>query len=290
MATGQSTFADINSLLNIYRGEAFDVLRETNLLVPTVTSLNGVGMMSRQATEYNDVNIREVGETDDVTPTQYNRSQIALLTPTTYVDQVFLTDSRIASDDRPIEIETAANMGAAFAEDVDTNIASSFSSLTGGTIGTAGSALTWGNITAARTRLAALKVRGPFYCALHPNQFHDLIVEASQNGNSSAFVGAPRFQDRLVASDLYLTSVMALGVTFVVDANIAVDGSDDATGAMYAPSALAYDERRAFRVEPERDASRGGGGWELNFSLQYAYGVWNANRGVQIISDASDPS
>lgn len=290
MATGQSTYADISGLLNTYRDEAFDVLRETNVLVPTITTLSATGMMPRQSSQYNDVNVREVGETDDITPTQYNRTQLSLLTPTTYADQVFLTDSRIASDDRNVRVDVSTSMGGAFAENVDTNLATSFSSFTGGTVGSAGSALTWDNILAARSIMWANKVKGQIYCALHPYQFNDLLMEASTNGNSNAFVGAPMFQDRLATSDFYMTSMMAIGVVFVVCSNIAVDGSDDAIGGMYVREALAYDERRAFRMEPERDASRGGGGWELNFSLQYAYGVWTPARGVQIISDASAPS
>lgn len=289
MATGQSTYADISSLLNIYRDEAFDVLREHNVLVPTVTSLSGEGLMTRQATEYNDVNVRQIGETDDVTPTQFNRTQKALLTPYTYADQVFVPDSRLASDDKNMRADAMMAMGNAFAADVDTNLATNFASLTAGTVGTAGSTLTWNNILAARSILQNAKVPGPYYCALHPYQFNDLLKEAWTNGNSSAFVGAPQFQDRMV-SMAYQQSLMAIGVTFVISANIAVDGSDDATGAMYARNALAYDERRSFRVEAERDASRGGGGWELNFSLIYAHGVWAADRGVQIISDASTPS
>lgn len=45
------------------------------------------------------------------------------------------------------------------------------------------------------------------------------------------------------------------GVTFVVSPNLAV-ADDNATGAMYSPLALAYDERRPFNLRPQRDESR----------------------------------
>ncbi len=289
MATGQSTYSNISSLINPIQADALDVLREYNVLVPTITNLSGSGLMARKLSEYNDVNVRQIGETDDITPTRFDRSLKSTLTPAIYAEQVFLTDMNIDSNDQNVRVDAAMNLGNAFAQNVDTNIATNFGSLTAGTVGSAGSALTWDNILAARSILQATKVPGPYYCALHPYQFHDLLMEANTNGNSSSFIGAPNFSDRMIAS-AYQQNLMAIGVTFVVSANIAIDGSDDATGAMYAMSALAYDERRAFQIAAQRDESRGGGGWELNASLVYAHGTWATDRGVQIISDASTPS
>jgi hypothetical protein len=77
------------------------------------------------------------------------------------------------------------------------------------------------------------------------------------------------------------------GVTFVVSASVALDGTD-AIGAMYNPAALAYDVRQAFRVEPQRDASRRG--WEWNFNTDYATGLWVPNRGITLVGDATTPS
>ena len=62
-----------------------------------------------------------------------------------------------------------------------------------------------------------------------------------------------------------------------------------ATGAVFSREALAYDERKGFSIEPQRDASRGGGGWELNASMDYAYGVWRPTMGVKVIATSVVP-
>jgi hypothetical protein len=64
-------------------------------------------------------------------------------------------------------------------------------------------------------------------------------------------------------------------------------GSNYATGAIYERSALAYDLRRALRIEPQRDASKRA--TELNASIIYAAATWRPTRGVQLRSDASSP-
>jgi hypothetical protein len=56
---------------------------------------------------------------------------------------------------------------------------------------------------------------------------------------------------------------------------------------MFSRDASAYDLRRPFRIETQRDASRGGGGWELNASIVYGEGVYRAAFGVQMIGTSS---
>lgn len=285
MATGQSLYSDISSLVNTIREGALFTLRQQNLLVPTVSVFRDtMGMNPRNVSRYGTANVRSLGEGDDVTPTQFSRTSLTTLTPARYADQFFISDQRVMSDDQTVRADAALELGAAFAQDVDVNIATNFGSLTAGTVGSAGSALTWSNIMSARAILQAKKVPGPYYCALHPYGWLDLVNAATTSGN--AIMDAPNFRDSMVNS--YFVSTIIGGVTFVVTPSIAIDGSDDATGAMYAPLAIAYDERRAFNIRPERDESREG--IELNASLWYAHGVWDATRGVQIIHDAATPS
>ncbi len=79
----------------------------------------------------------------------------------------------------------------------------------------------------------------------------------------------------------------AAGVNIFLTSNITIDGSDDAVAAIFSRPAIAFDNRRAPRLEPERDASRRG--WELNLTSVYAHGMWRETYGVQIISDATAP-
>jgi len=279
-----SRYSDISTLVeDIYAG-AFFTLRSNNLLVRTVTTFRDSGSMTpRKASSYGAANVRAFAEGDDVTPTAFNRTLVSTLTPARYADQVLLTDERIASDTENVRADAALEMGAAFAEFIDTKIATNFASLTGGSIGTAGQALTWANIMRARALLHNNKVPGPYYCALHPYQWLRLVESAAISG--AELKEAPRARDALVSS--YFVASLIGGVTFVVSPSIEV-ASNNATGAMYAPQALAYDERKAFNLRPQRDESREA--YELNFSLWFAHGVWRPAAGVKLIGLATLPS
>ncbi|MBN1967533.1 MAG: hypothetical protein JW910_22955 [Anaerolineae bacterium] len=284
MTTGQTRYADISTILpDIYEGALF-TLRQTNVLVRTVSVFRDtMSMVPRKNSQYGAANPRAVSEGEDVTATQLSRSALSTLTPARYADQFLLTDERIRSDDQNVRADAALELGAAFAVYVDEQIAGNFSSLTGGTIGTAGGTLTWDSIINARAMMQTLKVPPPYFCALHPYQWGYLVKSAL---TGTQINNAPAFQDALVST--YFVSSLVAGVVFVVTPSITVNSSDDATGAMYSPRALAYDERQAFAIEPERDASRQA--WELNANLHFAHGTWAPARGIQLVGDAATPS
>ncbi len=279
-----SRYADIATLVeDIYEG-AYFTLRANNLLVRTVSAFTeNSGMTPRKATVYGAANVRAFAEGAEVTATAFNRTLLSTLTPSRYADQVILTDERIATDPQNVRADVALEMGAAFAEYVDAQIAADFANLTGGSFGTADSALTWAHILRARAALHNAKVPSPYFCALHPYQWLRLVESAALSGTE--LTQAPAFQDSLVST--YFVASLIGGVTFVVSPNIAVD-DDNAVGAMYSPLALAYDERRAFNLRPERDESREA--LELNFSLWFGHGVWRPTMGIKLIGLATLPS
>jgi hypothetical protein len=76
------------------------------------------------------------------------------------------------------------------------------------------------------------------------------------------------------------------GMDFFVDANIT--SGTAATGAMFAKPAMALDIRQGFTINPQWNASySGSGAWELNASMEYAYGVYRPTYGVQLIGTSS---
>lgn len=279
-----STYTAIATLVEeIYEG-AYFTLRANNLLVRTVTAFTeNSGMAPRKASVYSAANVRPFAEGADVTATAFNRTLLSTLTPARYADQVIVTDERLATDPQNVRADVALEMGAAFAEFVDAQIASDFDSLTGGSFGTADSALTWAHILRARALLHNAKVPSPYFCALHPYQWLRLVESAALSGTE--LQQAPAFQDSLVST--YFVASLIGGVTFVVTPSIAVT-ANNAIGAMYSPLALAYDERRAFNLRPQRDESREA--LELNFSLWFAHGVWRPQMGVKLIGLATLPS
>lgn len=280
MTTSYSTYSDVSSLINnIYEGSLF-TLRSQNVLVPTVTVYNdSMGMAPRKITQYNAGNVRQVAEGEAVSPTAFNKTLLGTLTPARYSDVYLLTDERINTDSDGVRNDASLDLGASFSEYVDEQIAGGFSSLTGGTVGAALGTVTLGQVFAARSLLVQAKVRGPYYCVLGAGQWFHLAYQGG-TAISSSFTRSDVFQDRLINN--YFTTPAMGDVTFVVTPHITGSGGGTAYGALYAPIALAYDERTAFEIEPYRNPNRQA--WELNANLRFATGTWRPVAGVQIIS------
>jgi hypothetical protein len=105
---------------------------------------------------------------------------------------------------------------------------------------------------------------------------------------TSASSGVPTLlQSQDFMNDLYKGIYVgsAGGVDFGIDANIT--SGTAAVGGMFARQAIAYDERRGFRIETQRDASRGGGGFELDATIIYGVGIQRATFGVQLLGTSS---
>lgn len=262
---------------NIYE-QSLVTLREFNLLVPTVTVLTDTSSMNpRKFTTRGTASPRQVAEGEAVSPTQFTKELLATLTPARWADKFIITDQDIRSDTDRVQNLASLELGAAFAESVDQNIASLFPNLTGGTIGAGMGTITWGNIMQARALLHQKKVPGPYFCVLGPGQWYHLAYNGGSVSN--AFTLADQFNDRLV-NQYYLSSAVG-GVIFVQSANIQGVGGGTAYGAMYARQALAYDERSPFSIEVARSADRKA--WELVANLEYAYGAIRSLAGVQLI-------
>ena len=66
-----------------------------------------------------------------------------------------------------------------------------------------------------------------------------------------------------------------------------MDGRFEFVGGMFSRDALGLDLRQPFRIEPQRDASRGGGGWELNATIEFAAGVYRPTFGCNLVGTSS---
>ena len=288
MAAGLTTYAQISSKVNTIIEDSLAVARMTNVLLPTVTNLSATGMMNRRVDEYNAVTFATAGEDDDTSAQQFTKDTLTTLTPAIYRARVDLTDPRVESDFDGEVASASMEMGSAAGRHIDVNIATNFSSLTGGTIGSAGTAITWAHVTKAYALLVnqGVPAGAPVYCALHPYQW-EVLLRANTIAGASVSV-APQFQDRMTAAPNFFAIPDFVGITFVISNAIAVDASDDAYGAVYVPQALAVDTRKSFNVRPQRDESAEL--TELNASMWYAHGTWRPLFGVAILSDAATPS
>lgn len=264
--------------------DAMLVVRENTLAVNLVTVYaDRSGTAARSNSEYGTATIQAIGETDDLTSQAFTPSVLSTLTPAEAGGQFFLTDLRVETDPFPVRNDAAMELGIAVSDKIDRDIFSNFSSLTGGTVGTSGSVISWGYFNAMLARLTARKAPRPYIFVCHPYHWHSLAKAASIA--SSSRNNTPEYIMEAVARNYYVQSVS--GVDIFVTSNVPLSGTD-AYCAMFARPALAFDNRRSPRLEPERDASRRG--WELNMTTVYAHGVWRATYGIQGIFDATAPT
>lgn len=254
--------------------DAMFVAREQTLLTSLVTNYSGQGIAPRVSSEYSTASIAAVNDDDDLTSQSFKPTVLSTLTPAEVGAQYLITDQRMESDPMPVMQAAAQELGFAMATKVDTDITGDFASFTGGTAGVAGSVLTWGRLFAAVAQLRAQNAPGPYYAVLHPYQIHDLAKESAPAGSS---MNAPDFGDAVMLNRFFSR---AAGCSIFESSNIAAGTAS--VGGVFSPMALAFDTRRAARIEPERDASRRA--TELNLSMVYAHGVWRPKFGVKVIS------
>lgn len=280
-----NTAANISAFVNTIYEAAWLVARDNSLMPALVTGFaDASGTAIRQASTYGTANIQSVGETDDLSSQTFSPSSTSTLSPLEYGAQFFISDLRVETDPFQVVRDASTELGAAFAQSVDTNLVGLFDDVTGGTVGAAGSAMSWGYFYAALSRLRAQNAPGPYYFVCHPHQWHQLGKAASV-GSSASTNAADELKSDINRS--YWVGQVS-GVQCFTSANISQDGSDDSYACMFSPLSMALDVRRAMRVEYERDASRRG--WELNLSAVYAFGTWRPTFGIQVLTDAAAPT
>ena len=81
------------------------------------------------------------------------------------------------------------------------------------------------------------------------------------------------------------------GCTVYEDGNITIDGSDDATGGVFAKEAIVLVQGRAPRIVDVRNEKRGGGGFHVYHYDEYAYGERSSGNWLySMVSDATAPT
>lgn len=260
------------------------VARENTVMAGLVTFFGDkTGLADRYFSQYTGGSVSALAETADLSSQTFTPGTISKLTPAQFGAQYFITDLRLDSDPFQVQRDASTDLGELFAVHVDANLCGTavFSALTAGTVGAAGGTLTWASIMKAISYLRRAHVPQPYACVLEPGQWYHLAATIAPG---ATLTNSPALQDA-VARQYFVGN--AFGVDFYVDSNIA--SGTAAVGAMFGRSAIALDVRRALRIETQRDASRGGGGWELNATQVYAYGIWNPKAGVTMIGTTVIP-
>lgn len=270
----ESTYADVSSLIASIYEAAWLVAREQSAVAPLVANYATDSSTPRVFASYTGGTVDTVAETDDMTSQTFTKGAAGTITPAQYGTQYFLTDQRISSDPQGVRSDASQDLGELLATHVDVNMVGLFSSLTGGTVGSAGGTITWQNMLRANAYLRANKAPFPYFVVLRPEQWYYM----SSATDLPDLIPSDSLKEAI--SDMFYIGGWA-GMEFLIDANIT--SGTAAVAGMFSRDAMAIDIRRAFRLEPQRDASRGGGGWELNATMIYAYGTKRPVFGCQMI-------
>lgn len=281
-----STTDELNSLYNEIIEDSAMVLREENLMVGgglITLFLNGTGYATRKVPIWSTASVAVKPEgVDFAAPTTFEKTQLASFTPTVKMSQFLLTDELMQTDDvDSVRAKASAELGGGLAEYVDEDVLSKFGDFTTDK-GTAGTAMSITIAANAVSTLRGKKVRGQRNAVLHPYAWHDLWIELGRPATEFAFLGDVANE---ALREFYVVNWMS--ARWFVSANIAVT-NNDAVSAVFTREALAYDQREAFAVETERDASRKAD--EMNASIGYATGVLRDSAGIKITTDATEPS
>jgi N4-gp56 family major capsid protein len=175
--------------------------------------------------------------------------------------------------------------GRAIAESLDGQVFTLFDNLSGNTailtqsVGSAGSDNTPQDIMKAAAILRANKLTGPFYAVLHPKQAYGIKANltATTSYTNSTALGSE------VLSMGYIGELA--GVRIFESALVPVDGSDDATGCVFAPSAFGHAMRGTIDVAQQYMAAERA--TDLVLTGVAGAQILQATHAVRVVGDAT---
>ncbi len=277
----ESTYTGISALVaNVYNN-AIHAAVEGNVISPHIEVWqDSTSPAPRVFGSYSGGTFLAVAESADNAAQAFNAAAGGTLTPAVYAQMIELTNRRLRAEPGRAQREAGIHLGNTLASAVDTQLAGLFTSLTAGDVGSAGSTLTWAIVFLAQAKNRTAKVAGPYTCVLQPVQWYYL---------TSASSGVPTLmQSEAIKDSVVGTFYQASfgGIDFFVDANIT--SGTAAIGGMFARDAMVLDIRQPFKIESQYDAKiSGNGGWELNASMEYAYGVYQPTHGSKMVGTSS---
>lgn len=279
-------YSDISSYVNnIYERSLF-VMREMNLMANLVSNYSAQGWMTRTFSTRPQVTAETVADGADYSnATSFGKSTVGTLTPAEVIAQVILTDQNVETDPDGARNDAATELGMAIASGIDTDLCSVFDLFATDKGDGTGATATISNLAAAVAVVRYnMKAAGPINVVFHPYHWHDIWVELGQPAATYANMADLTSQ---AMRDYYVGSL--LGVKIFTSSNLKDLTGDDFVSGVFNPRAIALDTRRAYRLEPERDASLRA--YELNATAGYAYGLGpRPTFGVGFTADATEPT
>jgi len=273
--TNSTTLDDL--FVNIVAQARFTA-EEQSLMLGLVTQYNIAGQAGKtvQIPKYPAITAAALDEGTAPADTDVSTSSVTV-TCSEVGNSVLLTDLAAMGAGNPAD-ELGTVLGNAIATKIDSDLIALFSGFSGA-LGAAGSEITVADLFKAAATLRANKVTGSMAAVVHPFQAYALKAGLT---NTFANPNGGDLQNEAMRNG-YVGSIA--GIDVYESANVAVDGSDDAVAAVFAPEALAIALKSEFNLETQRNATRRG--TELVATAVYGVAELDDSYGVKITADAA---
>ena len=272
-----STTSTLDDLFVNIVAQARFTAEEQSLLrnLVTVYNIDAQPGVTVQVPKYPAISASDLTEGSDMSSTTVSTSSVSITTAEVGA-QVLLTDMAAMGAGNPAE-ELGTVLGNAIATKMDQDLIGLFDGFST-SLGATTTELTAAYLFQAAATLRANKAPGRLVGVFHPYQTYALKANLT---NTFANPNAGDLQNEAMRNG-YVGTIA--GIDIFESANVTVDGSGDAKGAIFAPEAMALAMKRDFIIEPERDASNRA--WELNATAIYGVGELDDSYGVEMYFDA----
>lgn len=272
-----STTSTLDDLFVNIVAQARFTAEEQSLLrnLVTIYNIDAQPGVTVQVPKYPAIAAAGLTEGTDMSSTTVSTSSVSI-TVGEVGAQVLLTDMAAMGAGNPAD-ELGTVLGNAIATKMDKDIIALFDGFST-SLGATTTELTAAYLFQAAATLRANKAPGRLVGVFHPYQTYALKANLT---NTFANPNGGDLQNEAMRNG-YVGTIA--GIDIYESANVTVDGSGDAKGAIFAPEAIAVAMKRDFVIEPQRDASNRA--WELNATAIYGVGELDDTYGVEMYFDA----
>ena len=272
-----STTSTLDDLFVNIVAQARFTAEEQSLLrnLVTIYNIDAQPGVTVQVPKYPAIAAAGLTEGTDMSSTTVSTSSVSI-TVGEVGAQVLLTDMAAMGAGNPAD-ELGTVLGNAIATKMDKDIIALFDGFST-SLGATTTELTAAYLFQAAATLRANKAPGRLVGVFHPYQTYALKANLT---NTFANPNGGDLQNEAMRNG-YVGTIA--GIDIYESANVTVDGSGDAKGAIFAPEAIAVAMKRDFVIEPQRDASNRA--WELNATAIYGVGELDDSYGVEMYFDA----
>lgn len=174
----------------------------------------------------------------------------------------------------------ASQAGQALAESLDKELIALFSNVAiTQSFGSAGSDNTVADLMKAAAAIRANKYQGPLFAVLNPKQAYGIkaAMTATNSYQNATMTGSE------VLGNYFVGQIA--GITILEHALVVPDGSDDAVGCVFAPSAFGIAQRGGVNMETQREASKRA--TDVVMTVVAGAGILRPELAVKIVGDAA---